>query len=490
MLIPHGKKSPTQKIVTNILSFFTKKIRFSNESSESLRLCENRKCYLIYTPELLVDTEEFEAQRRMEEKRRPNILVIITHDTGRHLGCYGRSVNTPNLDRLEDEGVIFTNFFCTAPQCSPSRASLLTGRYPHNHGLIGLTHRGFRLNVDEPLLPALLAGAGYSTYLFGFQHESSDPSLLGYRKVFRAESNSCLHVTPLVLDFLAKNPKEPFFLMIGFSETHRPFPEYDGPIDDIEGFPYLPDVEEVRRDIAALNILVRRVDGKAGEILGAVDDAGLRENTLVTFTTDHGVAFPGAKATLFDPGIEIAMLMRGTGGFEGSKHIDALLSNLDFAPTILDLCGIPVPSKMQGRSILPVLRGEASKLYDQIFIEQTYHAAYDPLRGVRTEWFKYTRSFEERPFWFAPNVDGGLSKEVARQLGYFNKPRPSEMLFDLRKDPTERENLAADPCCSDVLQTMRSVLEGWMMETDDQMLRGNIPPPPRARVTSPDSYTP
>jgi len=426
----------------------------------------------------------------MRKEKKLNILVIITHDTGRHLGCYDRKVETPNLNRLADKGVLFTNFFCTAPQCSPSRASLLTGRYPHSHGLIGLTHRGFRLNMNEPLLPALLADAGYSTYLFGFQHESPDPYSLGYQKVFKAKSNSCLDVTPLVLDFLSKKPERPFFMMIGFSETHRPFPEYEGAVDNIEGFPYLPDVEEIRRDIASLNILVRRVDKKVGEILRAVEEIGLRDDTLIVFTTDHGVAFPGAKATLFDPGIEISMLMSGPDEFKGGKRINSLLSNLDFAPTILDLCDIPIPAEMQGKSMLPIIRGELDKLHDWIFIEQTYHAAYDPMRGVRTERFKYIRSFEKRPFWFPPNVDGGPSKEVARKLGYFNRPRPSEMLFDLQADPVERRNLVDDPDYSDMLEKMRSILEDWMRSTADPLLKGYVPPPPGAMVTPPDSYTP
>ena len=427
----------------------------------------------------------------MKGEKKPNILIIITHDTGRHLGCYGSGVDTPNLNKLAEEGVIFTNFFCTAPQCSPSRASLLTGRYPHNNGLIGLTHRGFRLNANEPLLPNLLAQAGYSTYLFGFQHESPNPYSLGYQKILKAKSNSCLDVTPLVIDFLENNKlKKPFFMMIGFSETHRPFPQYEGPVDNIEGFPYLPDVEDVRRDIASLNILVRRVDEKIGEILRSLDEADLRDDTLVVFTTDHGVAFPGAKATLFDPGIEISMIMRGPGGFEGGRKIEALLSNLDFAPTILDLCGIAIPTEMQGKSMLPIIRGEAKRLHRQIFVEQTYHAAYDPIRGVRTDRYKYIRSFEKRPFWFPPNVDGGLSKEVARRFGYFNKPRPPEMLFDLKSDPIERNNLVNDPEYADILERMRLLLEDWMRRTSDPLLKEYVPPPPNARVTPPDSYTP
>jgi N-sulfoglucosamine sulfohydrolase len=421
---------------------------------------------------------------------RPNILMVITHDTGRHLGCYGRGVETPNLDRLAREGVIFTNFFCTSPQCSPSRASFLTGRTPHSNGLIGLAHRGFGLNAGEPLLPALLAREGYSTRLFGFQHESSDPYALGYQEVVRGESNSCLNVAPLLLDFLSGKPREPFFAMVGFQETHRPFPEYDGPVDNVPVLPYLPDDEDVRRDLAALYMLVRRVDGKMGEILDAVDEAGLADNTLVVFTTDHGIAFPGAKATLYDPGVEIALLMRGPAGFEGSKEVDALLINNDFMPTILDLCGIPVPGQVQGRSMLPVVRGEQEKLHDQIFVEQTYHAAYDPMRALRTERYKYIRSFEERPFWFPPNVDRGLSKEVIRRLGYFDRPRPAEMLFDLSADPVERNNLVTDPDHAGLLEEMRSTLEQWMIETDDPLLKGHVPPHPGAKVTPPDWYTP
>ena len=236
---------------------------------------------------------------------KPNILMVITHDTGRHLGCYSRRVRTSNLDRLAGEGVIFKNFFCTAPQCSPSRASFITGRYPHNNGLIGLTHRGFRLNSDESLLPALLAGQGYSTHLFGFQHESPNPYALGYQNVVKGKNNSCLNVTPLLLEFLSGKPKKPFFAMVGFGETHRSFPKYNGPTDDVPVLPYLPEDDDIRRDLAAFYIVVRRVDRKIGQILTALDETGLTDDTLVVFTTDHGIAFPGAKATLYDPGIEI-----------------------------------------------------------------------------------------------------------------------------------------------------------------------------------------
>lgn len=420
-----------------------------------------------------------------------NVVMIITHDTGRHVGCYGRSVNTPNIDRMAKNGVLFTRFFCTAPQCSPSRASILTGKYPHNHGLIGLTHRGFRLNQGEVLLPAILAEKGSSTLLFGFQHESPNPHALGYQKVFRGKSNSCLDVTPLFLKFLENKPKEPFFAVIGFSETHRPFPKYDGPIENIEPLPYLPDRPEIRRDIGGLNMLVQRVDDSVGEIFNAVEDAGLKENTLLIFTTDHGIAFPGAKATLFDPGIEVALVMLGPEPFVGGKKIDALLSNADLMPTILDFCKIPIPKGIEGESFLPVVKGEIDKLHEEIFPELTYHAGYDPMRSIRTERYKYIRSFEWRPFWFPPNVDPSPSKNIMRKLGYFDKPRPAEMLFDLHRDPLERMNLVSDSSYAEVLKEMRLKLYDWMKKTNDPLLiHGYVPPPPGAKVTPPRSYEP
>src|SRR4051812_3256134 len=159
----------------------------------------------------------------------PNVVVVITHDTGRHLGPYGRGVATPHLDRLAAEGVLFEQAFCAAPQCSPSRASLLTGLMPHRHGLIGLAHRGFSLKPAalKQTLPTILSGAGYATHLFGFQHEATDPYELGYQHVVQprptgSRPHLCRDVAPAAADFLSSGPAEPFFAMIGFEETHRP----------------------------------------------------------------------------------------------------------------------------------------------------------------------------------------------------------------------------------------------------------------------------
>lgn len=420
-------------------------------------------------------------------KSKLNIMVIITHDTGRHLGCYGRGAPSKNLDKMSENGAIFLNAFCTAPQCSPSRASLLSGLMPHRHGLIGLAHRGFRLRQDVGLLTKFLLKSGYSTHLFGLQHETQwdRVSELGYQHVHRPGGLSCAKVTPLVLKFLESNPPQPFFASIGIFETHRPFPKSSSDLGKIKVPEFLPDTPEVRQDVADLNESVKRVDDSVGQILESLKKNGLLDKTLVIYTTDHGIAFPGAKATLFDPGIEIALLMYGPDEFSGGKSISAMVSNADLMPTICEIAGIEPPEGIDGKSLLPLLRGEVEKLHKHLFVELTYHAAYDPMRGVRTEKFKYIRSFSGRPFWLPPNVDNGLTKDWYRKNHpeVFEKLRPKEMLFDLQNDPLERKNLADDPAYSGLLEELRALVEQKMQKDDDPLLYGHVMPPESAKVT-------
>lgn len=425
----------------------------------------------------------------------PNVVVVITHDTGRHLGTYGRGVATPNLDRLASDGVVFERAFCAAPQCSPSRASLLTGLAPHRHGNVGLTHRGFRLHDDSyrRTLPALLGAAGYTTHLFGFQHEAPAPYVLGYQRVVQepnARRHYCAEVAPMAAEFLASRPATPFFAMVGFFETHRPFDPTAGPLDDVQVPPYLPDDPIVRRDVADLDEQVRRADSAVGQILDALDRSGHSENTLFLYTTDHGIAFPGAKGTLFDPGVEVGLIARGPGGFANGRRIGALVSNVDVLPTILDLCGVAVPPETHGRSLLPLVHGEAERVRDEVYFELTYHTAYDPMRGIRSERCKYIRSYADRPLHFSPHVDPSPTKDLLRARGFFEARRPTEMLFDLVRDPLERENLADDAAYADVRQALRARLDQWMRDTDDPLLVGEVQAPVGAKLTPVDSYDP
>lgn len=422
----------------------------------------------------------------------PNVLLITTHDTGRHLGPFSRGVATPNLSRLAAEGVVFERAFCAAPQCSPSRASLITGLAPHSHGLIGLAHLGFQLRPSAlaRTLPALLAGAGYDARLFGHQHEATDSYALGYRRVAGAPSGRSAEVIPTVTAFLAGRPAQPFYAAVGLAETHRPFEPSGAPPAGIAVPPYLPDTPITRQDVADLDAAVERADAAIGQILDALDAADLARETLVLYTPDHGIPFPRAKGTLFDPGIEIGVIARGPGGFSGGRRIAALASNVDLYATILRLCGVTPPAGTQGVDLTPLLQGTATAVRDAVFAELTYHTAYDPMRALRTTRYKYIRSFADRPLSLPAHVDPGPTKDLLRDQGFFAQPRPREMLFDLDNDPNEQTNVAGDPGYAPVLADLRARLAQWMAETGDPLLTGDVAAPAGAIVTPVESYEP
>ncbi|MDP6126005.1 MAG: sulfatase, partial [Candidatus Latescibacteria bacterium] len=390
--------------------------------------------------------------------------------------------------------VLFRQAFCGSPSCSASRTALMTGQYPHTNGVIGLVHRGFSMHEPERHLSHLLKVNGYATQLFGFQHEvgwNSSGELLGYDDVQPDLPRESLTRAQLAADWLAKAPQEPFFLNMGFVETHRVFSEVEPPEDEryTAPLPYLPDTPAVRRDVAELQTDVRHLDEAMGIILDRLDTEKFSDNTLVIYTTDHGLAFPRAKATLFDAGTGVALVMRGPG-FEEGLVTDALLHQIDLLPSLCDYLDIPVPEGTQGVSQLDVMTGESDSIRDEVFTELTYHASYDPARAVRTDRHKYIRHFEERPRWVLPNTDNGHSKTVLSDAGLPQSDRPSEYLFDLCADPQEFENLAQSPGHQDILKQLSGRLDSWMEETDDPMRTGYVPPQDGATITPFDQFDP
>jgi N-sulfoglucosamine sulfohydrolase len=414
----------------------------------------------------------------------PNILYIHSHDSGRFVQPYGFQVPTPNIQLLADQGVLFREAFCAAPTCSGSRASLLTGLHCHNNGMLGLAHRGWTLNdFGQHWIHALRKG-GYHSTLIGEQHISVDPGVIGYDEVVPVDSNHAEYVAPLTIETLRGAPAEPWFMSVGFFETHRDFFAPTSVRDTLYSLPpaNLPDVVATRKDVAAFKASARSLDQGIGAVLHALHDFGLVESTLVLCTTDHGVAFPGAKATLFDRGIGVLMLMRGPGGFTGGKVIDAPVSHLDVYPTLCELAGVEAPDWLQGASLMPLVRGEAERLHEAIFAETTYHAAYQPHRAVRTERWKYIRRFDEYPHPILANCDDSKSKDLLVEAGWGEEVVPQEQLYDLILDPAEGNNRAGDPARGEVLAEMRGRLDAWMLETDDPLLDGPVSPPPGAVV--------
>ena len=419
----------------------------------------------------------------------PNILYIHSHDTGRYVQPYGHAIPTPNIQRLAEQGVLFRQAFCAGPTCSPSRASLLTGQCAHSSGVIGLAHRGFSLKDYKQHILHTLRKVGYHSALSGVQHIARNAEIIGYDQVLTAQGGKAASTA---VDFLSDAPPQPFFLSVGFGVTHRKFPE-PGPAEDarycLPPAP-LPDTPETRRDMAAFKASARILDRNIGDVLEALDKNSLAEDTLVICTTDHGIAFPGMKCNLTDHGIGVMLVMRGPGGFSGGQVCDAMVSHIDIFPTICDLLEIEPPQWLQGNSMMPLIRGEADEINDEIFSEVTYHAAYEPQRAVRTCRWKYIRRFDERQGPVLPNCDDSTSKDVWLRHGWRERTVPQEQLYDLIFDRNETCNLVADAAMTEVLDEMRARLERWMCATDDPLLKGPVPAPSGARFNDPDGLSP
>lgn len=422
----------------------------------------------------------------------PNILYLHSHDTGRYIQPYGYAVPTPNLQRLAEEGVLFRHAFCAAPTCSPSRAALLTGQCAHSSGMIGLAHRGFALNDYGQHLVHTLRTVGYHSTLVGMQHVAKDASAIGYDEIAQVQSSHAEHVAPAAAELLNNTPRQPFFLDVGFFETHREFPA-PGPAENPRYcFPPapLPDTPQTRQDMAAFKASARQLDKGIGVVLDALDATGLTADTLVICTTDHGIAFPGMKCNLTGHGIGVMLLLRGPGGFSGGEVRDAMVSHADLFPTVCELLGIPLPAWLQGKSLMPLIRGETEQINEEVFAEVTYHAAYEPQRAVRTQRWKYIRRFEDRRLPVLPNCDDSPSKDVWLQHGWQDLAVATEQLYDLVFDPHETHNLASDESLSGVLADMRGRLDRWMRRTDDPLLRGPVPAPAGAQVNDPNGLSP
>ena len=424
--------------------------------------------------------------------RPPNILYLHSHDTGRYLEPYGYPVPTPNIQRLASQGIVFREAFCAVPTCSGSRAAMVTGQYGHNNGMLGLAHRGWVLNDYSEHMVHTLRPAGYWSAMIGEQHIARRPDVIGYDHVIKVETTHVASVAPQAIEVIAAGPPEPWFFSVGFFETHREFfaPSSLGDVLYSRPPENIPDHPDTRRDLASYKASARALDQGVGAVLQALDHHKLVDDTLVILTTDHGLAFPGAKATLYDRGLGVTLIMRGPGGFDGGRVIDALVSHLDIYPTLCDLAGVPHPAFLQGVSLLPLARREADEIRDVIFAEGTFHAAYEPQRAIRTQRHKYIRRFGDRALPVLANTDDGPSKDVLLANGWGNRRIPFEQLYDLAFDPNEAANLIDDPDYADVRRDLTERLERWMHETDDPLLHGPVKPPPGVELNLPDQISP
>ncbi|MCB1236064.1 MAG: sulfatase [Verrucomicrobiae bacterium] len=436
-----------------------------------------------------------------------NLLYLHAHDLGRWIGPCGHAVETPNLAAFAAAPgtAVFRNAHSAAPTCSPSRAALLTGQWPHRTGMLGLMHRGFRLRDPARTLPAFLQSIGFETVLAGIQHLQPGADLRGYdRRLNRVESMTqqgwvdwAAHdrgVAAGAAAYLAKKPKDgPFFLDCGFWFPHRPFPAPDADIDPETAVPPpgIPDTPATRRDMAGFLTAVRHLDRCCGVVLEALESSPHADDTLVIFTTDHGPAFPGYKCNLTASGTGVALMLRIPGRTPARKTIDALVSQVDLFPTLGEALGVGLPDwPLAGRGLAPLLNGGENSIRDEVFAEVTYHAGYEPMRSIRTATHSLVKIFDDDLSPVPANVDDSAAKDALVAGGWLERSREWVRLFDLRDDSAETRNVAEDPGYAAVRKQLEARLEVWMKETGDPLLAGPIAAPPGSYVNDRDHLSP
>ena len=407
--------------------------------------------------------------------RRDNVLIVHWHDLGRYLGAYGHAdVSSPRLDQLAAEGILFTRAHATAPLCSPSRGSLFTGRYPQSNGLLGLAHHGWEYRNGVRTLPHLLAESGWCTALFGMQHETSNPSRLGFEE-FDVSNSYCEYVVEQSTRWLANPPRQPFLLTAGFFETHRPYPRerYDPADADTVAVPdYLPDTGEIRQDLAEFYGSISVADAAVGQLLDTLAATGLARSTWVVFMTDHGPALPRAKSTLYDAGTGIAMIVRPPLDKGVAPRVyDDLFSGVDLVPSLLNLLGVDIPAEVDGMSHASNLLkpAENKPVRSEVYTTKTYHDSFDPIRAIRTKEYSYIENYASRPLLDLPwdIADSAPGRTMAPKVA---ERRPERELYDLEQDPGESRNLLG-PDVTDKAEAIAGdlalLLHEWRQKTND-----------------------
>lgn len=434
---------------------------------------------------------------------RPNIVLILADDLGAEdVGAFGHpTVRTPHLDRLAGEGMRFDRAFVTASSCSPSRSSLLTGRYPHNTDAEELH---WPLPTTQATFLEPLRAAGYWTGAAGKWHlgeaakarfdqvREADPAgftlavgaKAGEAKMLTAKGgdaqSGCTDWVPL----LRERPRDrPFFVWLAALDPHRDYEEKISarptPPEDVVVPRHLPDTPAVRRELAQYYDEIERLDRFVGDVMAELEAQGVTNNTLVVFLSDNGRPFPRDKTTLFESGIKTPLIVRWPGRAVPGSACAQLVSTIDLAPGFVTAAGLKPASSMQGVSFLPLLADARTPIRRDVFAEQNWHDYAQRSRAVRTEHFKLIAN-EYADSALTPGADAVRSvgfREMLRlkaagelpphQQQCFTLPRPALELYDLRADPGELHNVAAQPAYAKVVADLKTRLDRWKLDTQD-----------------------
>lgn len=440
-----------------------------------------------------------------ELRKLPNFVFLIADDLAwDDLSPFGHeTILTPNLQRLADGGMRFDQAFLTCASCSPSRASIITGRYPHQTDAEELH---WPLPKEQVTFVEKLREKGYWTGAAGkwhlgdeivdrfdkvlvadesgFQLPAGDAAKSGtFAETLDGDAKSgCADWIPLMRE---RDRTKPFFLWLASLDPHRPYDEgilKDGARpEEVRLPPYHPDTPAVRADYCLYYDEITRLDRYVGEVLDELEAQGVAENTLVLFFSDNGRPFPRDKTTLYDSGIKTPLIARWPARIAPRSVCERLVSTVDLAKTILGLAKIEKPGiTFEGVDLSPLFTNPVKPLREYVFAEKNWHDFEDHARSVRNERYKYIHNhYIDLPL--TPPADAVRSPtyvELLRlleknelstaQQRCFEAPRPAEELYDLRLDPYELVNLAADERYAPVLEAMRAALADWEEKTGDK----------------------
>jgi N-sulfoglucosamine sulfohydrolase len=425
---------------------------------------------------------------------RTNFVICIADDVSwNDFGCYGNpQARTPRIDAIAKTGLRFTEAYLTASSCSPSRSSIITGRYPHNLGPAAELHQP--IDAAIPWLPSLLREHGYYTAVVGKNHMTRETAKVGPETWDLIDPG----VTPdnhgaesKWVPTIEQRPKDkPFFFWFASLDAHRAWdadgewiPEKYGPKHDpgsVSVPPFLVDNRATRQDLASYHNEITRFDYFVGQVVDALAAQGQFDNTLLLVLADNGRPFPRAKTRLHDSGMKTALVAHWPAGIATSgASSSSLVSVIDIAPTLMDIAGLKSPPTFQGVSFAPVFRDPATVTRRHAFSEHNWHDYEAHGRAVRSDGWLYIRNARPQYAWQGPadsvRSPSHSSLKTARdanhltppQADVFLAPRPAEELYFTRSDPDQLRNLAADPDSASIRSRLANLLDQWIEETGD-----------------------
>ncbi|NRA38377.1 MAG: sulfatase [Planctomycetes bacterium] len=427
---------------------------------------------------------------------RPNIIYFVCHDLGRHLETYGLPFTNTRLSDFAESGIVFNRAFCTSPACSPSRMCAMTGQYAHVSNGMGLAHTGWPLGDDVLSIVEYLKEAGYETAHVGHEHEWHPHSgRYDFEGNYHWDDSTCENAISDAITFLeTKKSDKPFYLNVGTQEVHAC--RFNDPeiVDDCYGgrtaaddtiLPlYTEDNAQARAYMSGFQSAIQYMDSEFGRLLDALKESAYADNTIVIFTTDHGIAPPKldiSKGTLYEAGVGISLIMQLPKGMAQAYRINDLIPNIDFVPTLLEAAGAEIPERVNGRSFWPLLQGKNYQTNAAVFTERNFHGELlngdedytqllDPIRAMRTDRYHYIR-------WYEPDLKPDA---VPAHCTVGDGKRDGERLYDVRTDGLECVDISERPEYRHVLADMRQQVDQWMQDTDDWLLSGERPQQPCA----------